>query len=231
LFSAIELRLCQLLQNENEKILAEFSPSISENKDIIDNIKLERRTSSFEKILKPRQTMKFSLRGLIKENQESEKFEIHSKHDKFIKKDVSGTRKQIVQEKSRLIEYYNNSYIYLKMKFGNGVLNILARIIIFLLFINGNTKTTIISVYFCIAGVLVWREPKFNIKLLVKITDFMLVMIVLQYLFLVLNLNNLTSPIQIPTEVTQSSFIEYLFEDPSIQMSPYLRLMGFGNSF
>ena len=137
-------------------------------------------------------------------------------------------KNQRLEEKTRLIEYYNNSYIYLKIKFNNGFLNILARLVIFILLINGNNKSTIFSVYLVFTGILVWREPKFTIKALVKISDFTLSLLVIQYALLVLNLNSLTSPVTIPSAVSSSSLLEYITGNTELIITPYMRLLGFG---
>ncbi len=137
-------------------------------------------------------------------------------------------KNQRLEEKTRLIEYYNNSYIYLKIKFNNGFLNILARLVIFILLINGNNKSTIFSVYLVFTGILVWREPKFTIKALVKISDFTLSLLVIQYALLVLNLNSLTSPVTIPSVVSRSSLLEYITGNTELIITPYMRLLGFG---
>ena len=156
-----------------------------------------------------------------------ERFGVHAEENDDGLEYTKKLRKQTLEEKSRLIEYYHNSFIYLKMKFIRGLLDIIARIVTFMLLINANNKTNFFSIYFCVVAISVWRTSKFEIKLLVKLTDFIFILSTTQYFLMVLNINKHTSPIDIPTSVLNPSVMEWLLGKNIILGNQYFRLIGF----
>jgi len=67
-------------------------------------------------------------------------------------------------------------------------------------------------------------------KLLVKVSDFTLSLLVIQYALLVLNLNQLTSPITIPSAISNASLLKFITGNTELVITPYLRLLGFGTT-
>lgn len=132
-------------------------------------------------------------------------------------------------QKHELRVYYRNNYTYLKMKIMEGLLNIVARIVIFMLLYNGAHKENVFGLFYWIGACIAWgATTRYDIRIMVNITNFAIILLLLQYLLLILNLNEFTSPIAPPTDIMYSSLLAFAYGSNIISENQFIKTLGYG---
>ena len=134
-------------------------------------------------------------------------------------------------QKKTLKSYYQNSYIYLKLQVINGLSAVVARLVLFIMLFNATNKENIFGIYYLIGSYIVWKINRFNIKTIIKITNFTIILLLLQYSLLVFNINNLTSPRAIPDDIHNTSIIAYVYGSNIISENQFLKVLGIGEFY
>jgi len=139
------------------------------------------------------------------------------------------TAKLSAEEKRNLAIYYQHNHTFLKMKAMEGIVNIVARLVIFMLLFNGGNKENVFALFYLVGACLAWGATnKYDIIVMVKITRFAIILLLLQYLLLLFNLNKFTSPVPLPKDVTDISILAYIFGNKLIMEDQFIKALGFG---
>lgn len=140
-----------------------------------------------------------------------------------IPKILSETQKKILRS------YYQNTYIYLKLQVINSLSTIAARLILLIMLFNATNKEDIFGIFYLVGSCVIWRINNFNIEVVTKITNFTIILLLLQYSLLVLNINNTISPLAIPNDIQNTSIIAYIYGSKIIEENQLLKALGIGS--
>jgi len=112
----------------------------------------------------------------------------------------------------------------------DGFFGVISRCLIFIFFFNATNKHNIFGLLYLIGGCIAWKASN-NMNIINKITTFTIMMLLMEYLFLVLNINPSNSPMKIPENVTHSSIIIFLeqkfFPGSNLAQSRLAKIFGF----
>jgi len=133
----------------------------------------------------------------------------------------------IKRRQSVLVDYYQYNYTYIKLQIIDGIFVLVAKSVLFMLLCNAADTRNIFGIMYFIAGFLTWKS-KNNMKIMIKITNFAIFMLLTQYLLLALNINKQTSPIPFPEKMEIPSLLALITGNKDIQNNEWIKVIGFG---
>jgi len=249
ILSVIELKLAHLLREKVDEQLNN-NKSLSKNSHL-DYAAIEIKENLSEPNYREEEEKENheEIKALRKTGSELNPFKSESQRESFIKEpsfdlrpsqderedylsDYEGYGKKVSlseSQKNELRVYYTNNYAYLKMKIMEGLLNVVARIVIFMLLLNGAHKENIFGLFYWIGACIAWgATTRYDIRIMVNITNFAIILLLLQYLLLILNLNEFTSPLAPPPDIMYSSLLAFAYGSNIISENQFIKTLGYG---
>ena len=138
-----------------------------------------------------------------------------------------------IGEKKKLIDYYKRFNIVNTINTRLGLIKLVERLLLLVVFFSSNSKRNLFSIFYLLFAIYYWHKSK-SFYYVRHLTNFFAFMIIIQYLFLVLNISYpFTSPYPLPTftnETIQYSVLEGIL--PTYNSSEVavegLNFVGFG---
>jgi len=96
---------------------------------------------------------------------------------------------------------------------------------------NGSNKQNVFGLFYLFGACLVWVwTKKYEMKIMENVTNFTIMMLLLQYFLLLINLNQFTSPVPLPKDIMYSSMLALAYGSNLIGENQFIKALGFGFS-